>query len=253
MSFRAQNAVKMMAESGKLSFEEFETLKTSTYSLMTERVLDDLIEAARFSDDQEVIAAAELLANWNRHFDEDNRAGVLFEYWAEEFAGKRSGFSDQSNYEVPWLSDSPLSTPYGLKDPQIAVAMLKTAIEKTKAAYGQMDPRFGDVSRFIIRDKDVAGHGGYGNLGAFNVITWWDPDGDGIREPRHGETWVSMVEFSTPIKAKGIMAYGNSRQVGSKHYSDQLERLAKDDYRTLWLQPAEIDANLEESETLIRD
>ncbi|GGF54373.1 7-beta-(4-carbaxybutanamido)cephalosporanic acid acylase [Alteromonas lipolytica] len=252
MSFRAQNAVKMMAESGKLSMADFTQIKTSTYALMTERVLDDLLEAAEFSEDELVQQAAAVLAEWNRHFDEDNRAGVLFENWAELFAGKRSGFANQSNYAVPWLADSPLSTPYGLKDPALAVAMLKEAAENTLATYGRIDPRFGDVSRFIIRDKDVPGHGGYGNLGAFNVITWWDPDGDGIREPRHGETWVSMVEFSTPVKAKGIMAYGNSRQVSSAHYADQLELLARDEYRTLWLQREEVEAHTEETEWLER-
>jgi acyl-homoserine-lactone acylase len=252
MSFRAQNAVKMMAESGKLSFEQFKKIKTSTYALMTERVLDDLLTAAAESNDEMVQQAAQVLKAWNRQFDVDNRAGVLFENWAELFAGKRSGFSDQSNYAVPWQAESPLSTPYGLKDPKAAVAMLKKAAENTIATYGRMDPRFGDVSRFIIRDKDVPGHGGYGNLGAFNVITWWDPGGDGIREPRHGETWVSMVEFSTPIKAKGIMAYGNSRQVESTHYSDQLELLANDEYRTLWLQREEIEAHTEQTEWLER-
>ena len=252
MSFRAQNAVKMMAESGKLSFEQFEKIKTSTYSLMTERVLDDLLTAAAESNDEMVHQAAQVLKAWDRQFGVDNRAGILFENWAELFAGKRSGFSDQSNYAVPWQAESPLSTPYGLKDPEAAVAMLKKAAENTIATYGRMDPRFGDVSRFIIRDKDVPGHGGYGNLGAFNVITWWDPDGDGIREPRHGETWVSMVEFSTPIKAKGIMAYGNSRQVESTHYSDQLELLANDEYRTLWLQREEVEAHTEQTEWLAR-
>ena len=77
-----------------------------------------------------------------------------------------------------------------------------------------------------------------------------DPDGDGIREPYHGETWVSMVEFSTPIKAKGMMAYGNSRQKGSAHYSDQLQFLHNDEYRTLWLQRSEIEANAEAKDVL---
>ncbi|NVK54823.1 MAG: penicillin acylase family protein [Alteromonadaceae bacterium] len=250
MSFRAQNAVKMLAERDKLSFAEFEAVKISTYALMTERVLDDLLSAARTSNDKLVQQAVAVLSGWNRHFDEDNRAGILFENWAEAFTGPRSGFAGQNNYAVPWQAEAPLSTPSGLKDPDAAVAMLKTAAQKTLDTYGRIDPRFGDVSRFIIRDKNVAGHGGYGNLGAFNVITWWDPDGDGIREPRHGETWVSMVEFSSPIKAKGIMAYGNSRQVGSKHYSDQLELLANDEYRTLWLQRSEVEANTVEVESL---
>lgn len=250
MSFRAQNAVSMMADSGKLTWDDFEAIKFSTHALMADRVLDDLLAAANTNSDPEIQAAVTLLSTWNRSFDAENTAGILFEMWAEEFAGKRRAFSDQSNYAVSWQSSAPLSTPYGLKDSEEAVQMLKVAIGKTKAIYGEIDPVFGEVSRFIIRDKSVPGHGGYGNLGAFNVISWADYDNDGIREPAHGETWVSMVEFSSPIKAKGIMAYGNSRQTDSQHYSDQLELLAKDEYRTLWLLPEDVSRNTQQTETL---
>ncbi len=48
------------------------------------------------------------------------------------------------------------------------------------------------------------------------------------------------------------MAYGNSRQVESTHYSDQLELLANDEYRTLWLQREEVEAHTEQTEWLAR-
>ena len=243
MSYRAQGAVKRMAESGKLSFTEFEEMKTSTYSLMAERLLDELLTEARKSDDPEIQQAVTLFENWDKTFSEDSRAGYLFEEWAAQFAGPRPRFSSEANYVEGWSMDKPLSTPYGIKDPAQAVVMLKTAVEKTKAKYGRIDPVFGEISRFRILDKDVAGHGGYGNLGAFNVITWVDPDEDGIREPYHGETWISMIEFSTPVKAKGLMAYGNSRQKGSEHYSDQLELLKNEQYRPFLLLRDEIEKN----------
>ncbi|MDO6477563.1 acylase [Alteromonas sp. 1_MG-2023] len=250
MSFRAQNAVRMMVEREKLSFEEFEEMKISTYALMADRVLDELLDAARTSDDPEVQQAVVLLSEWNRTFDAENRAGFLFEEWAVQFSGPRPRFLGKDNYRTAWTIDNPIDTPVGIKDPSDAVSMLKVAIAETKKKYGRIDPVFGDISRFRLDGVDLPGHGGYGNLGAFNVITWVDPDGDGIREPYHGETWVSMVEFSTPVKAKGMMAYGNSRQKGSKHYADQLEFLANDDYRTLWLQKAEIDAHTVETESI---
>ena len=175
---------------------------------------------------------------------------MLFEAFATEFSGPPPRFLGKNNYKTPWSLDAPITTPVGLNDAAEAVEMLRVAIAKTKEKYGRIDPRFGDINRFIIEDVNLPGHGGFGNLGAFNVITWMDPDGDGIREPYHGETWVSMVEFSTPIKAKGMMAYGNSRQKGSAHYSDQLQFLHNDEYRTLWLQRSEIEANAEAKDVL---
>jgi acyl-homoserine-lactone acylase len=44
-----------------------------------------------------------------------------------------------------------------------------------------------------------------------------------------------MVEFSTPLKAVGMMSYGNSSQSGSPHNADQLQFLSGKTFRTLWI------------------
>lgn len=88
-------------------------------------------------------------------------------------------------------------------------------------------------------------NGGFGNTGVFRTITW-GPMKNGERTPVHGETWVSMVEFSTPMKAVGLMSYGNSSQPGSRHNSDQLQLLADKKFRTLWINRADVEGHLEE-------
>ena len=62
-----------------------------------------------------------------------------------------------------------------------------------------------------------------------------------------------MIEFSDPIKAYGLMTYGNSRQPGTTHYDDQVQMLADGEYRKLWLQRDEVEANLERRTPLARD
>jgi acyl-homoserine-lactone acylase len=241
MSLRAQNSAKMMAETPKISFDKFIELKLSNYALMTERVLDDLLEAAAMSDDLDIQRAHKLLASWDRHYSEDNRAGLLFEEWAALFAGV--SYAGLSNYAETWTLEEPISTPRGLKDPAAAVAMLKQAVSNTIEKYGAIDVRFGEVSRFNLDGKNIAGHGGFGNLGVFRVITWSPLNEQRQRTPVHGETWVAMVEFSSPIKAYGLMTYGNSRQKGTTHYNDQLDHLAADEFRELFLQRSQIEAN----------
>ena len=61
-----------------------------------------------------------------------------------------------------------------------------------------------------------------------------------------------MIEFSTPVKAYGLMSYGNARQPGTPHYSDQLQMLSDGVYRELWLQREEVEANLAERTPLQR-
>jgi acyl-homoserine-lactone acylase len=40
------------------------------------------------------------------------------------------------------------------------------------------------------------------------------------------------------------MSYGNSRQRGTTHRSDQLDHLSKHEFRELWLQRKQIEANI---------
>ncbi|MEM9377802.1 MAG: penicillin acylase family protein [Pseudomonadota bacterium] len=245
VSLRAQNSVSMLLKEDKISFEEMVEMKLSAEATALERLLPDLIEAAAGEPDPEVQAAINLLSAWDGVFDADADAALLFEEFMTPFATVPFAFpySEQAKYDVPWSFDAPLTTPSGIKDKPAALDMLKTAITTTKEKYGAIDRPYGDVSRFVIGDKNLAGLGSFGNLGAFNVITWTEINDDGIRTPRHGETWISMVEFSDPIKAVGLMTYGNSRQDGTPHYSDQLHMLAEGRFRTLWLTREEVEAN----------
>lgn len=42
------------------------------------------------------------------------------------------------------------------------------------------------------------------------------------------------------------MSYGNARQPGTKHYSDQLELLSRRAFRELWLRREQVEAHLEQ-------
>jgi acyl-homoserine-lactone acylase len=243
VTFRAEMSARMMAGQGKLGFDDFIARKLNTTSLMAERLLPLLVPAALASPDAEVRAAGGILAAWDRRFEADSRGALLFETWAGLFAPRT--FLDQSGFAVAWNPDDPLETPSGIRDMGKALALLKQAAADAKARYGAIDRSFGDVSRFRIDNVDLPGNGGFGNLGVFRTITW-GPLKDGTRTPVHGETWVSMVEFGTPMKAVGMMSYGNASQPGSKHRSDQLSLLAEKRFRTLWLDRAEVEANLEE-------
>jgi acyl-homoserine-lactone acylase len=247
MSMRAQMATRLMAGDDKISWSEFLSRKVTTRSLMAERMIPPLLEAVGTSEDTDLVQAKLLLAGWDRRYEADSRAALLFESWAKRFAGPR--LTGEDGFAVGWQIEDALETPRGLKDKAAAVAMLKQAVADTREQFGAVDRPLGEVSRFKLAgakpgDVSLAGHGGLGNLGIFRVMTW-SPMKDGERQPLHGETWVSMVEFGTPMKAVGVMSYGNSSQPGSKHRSDQLPLVQNKQFRTLWRTRAEIEQHLE--------
>jgi len=242
MSQRAQISIKLLNETPKLSFDDFVARKLTTRSLMADRLLPDLLAAAKDSTDPDVQAAVAVLSGWDHQDNADSRGALLFETWALLFSP--GNFTSQANYAVKWSLDDPIETPRGLKDPAAAVAMLKQAVTKTKQLYGAIDRPFGDVSRFHLGSVNLPGNGGFGNTGVFRTITWGAMK-DGERTPQHGETWVSMIEFSTPMKAVGMMSYGNSSQPGSPHNADQLKFLNNKTFRTLWIERKDVEAHLE--------
>jgi acyl-homoserine-lactone acylase len=247
-SLRAQNSLSMIAENDKITFEKFRELKLSTRSLLADRTLPDLLDAAKDEKDADVQAAVKLFSEWNHVYSADTRAGLLFEEWARLFAG--NGFTGVANYAVPFDPARATSTPTGIKDKALALKMLREAIATTRKKYGALDRVFGEVSRFKLGDVDLPGDGHVGGLGPFRVITWGALDASGKRYPQHGETWIGMVEFSTPIKAYGLMSYGNSRQKDTKHRSDQLELLSRHEFRELWVSRPQVEAHVEERTAL---
>ncbi len=242
MSLRAQQSSHLMADPPKITFDDFVARKLTSHVLMTDRVLDELVAAAAGNRDPDIQAAAAVLKGWDRTVDAKATGALLFEAWARKFAGPN--YLNDANYKVRWDPARPIDTPYGLKDPAQAVIMLKAAAVEAKASYGALDRPFGEVSRFALGKVDLPGNGGFGNTGVFHVITW-SPLKDGKRTPVHGETWMSMVEFSTPIIAVGLMSYGNSTQPGSPHRSDQLQHLSDKTFRTLWTTRAEVEKHVE--------
>ncbi|MCX6550500.1 MAG: penicillin acylase family protein, partial [Acidobacteria bacterium] len=247
-SMRSQNALKLISENDQITLDSLTALKLSTRSLLADRTLPDLLAAATSDPAPEMQAAVKLLSGWDHIYSKDTRAGLLFEEWARLFAGP--AFTGVANYAVPFDAARATSTPTGIKDPAAAVDMLRQAIVTTRTKYGALDKVFGDVSRFALGGVDLPGDGQVGGLGPFRVITWGPLDKNGRRYPQHGETWVAMIEFTTPVKAYGLMSYGNSRQRGTHHQSDQLGLLSRHELRELWLPRPQAEAHTAETTDL---
>jgi acyl-homoserine-lactone acylase len=242
ISFRAERSLRMLYEDPKITYENFISYKHSTRAELADRMLPDLLAAAEKFGTPLAKDAAGVLARWDRQAESDSRGAVLFYEWAMQFMNPQLG--SQAGFAIPYDIKSPLTTPRGFKDAEKAAAQLDAAAKETVRLYGSLDVPWGQVMRFQHAGLDLPGNGGFGNLGIFRVITFGAVHGK-TRSQTHGETWISAVEFSTPVKARVLMTYGNSSQPGSPHQKDQLPLLAKKQLRTAWLTKADVVANAE--------
>jgi acyl-homoserine-lactone acylase len=123
--------------------------------------------------------------------------------------------------------------------------MLGDAAIDVRKQFGSLERPYGDVTKYHAGDVSVPAGSGSGSIGIFPSMIFGRFDKEGIRDAVSGETWISMVEFTTPLKAEGLMTYGNSTQPGTKHRSDQVALLGARKLRTLWMTRPEIQKHLE--------
>ena len=234
MEFRAQHSAKMLKSDERISFEKMVEYKHSTHLELAERLLDDLITAARQHGGEVGKNAADVLETWDRKTESDSRGAVLFAFWNEEV--------DFSNlFAVPWNEQEPLTTPNGLADPVSAVTALEAAAQRVIATYGRLDVPWGEVFRLRSGNLDLPANGG--EVGIFRNL-WFSPLEDGRFEAIGGESYVAAIEFSNPVRAMALVSYGNATQPNSPHVGDQLELFAKKQLRPIWRSRQEIEVHL---------
>ncbi len=245
MAFRPQRSARMLDEDSSVTFEEMIQYKHSSRMELADRILDDLIPAARKHGGETAHRAAAVLEAWDRCADAASRGSVLFQAFAIEWNRRSRG----KPFATPWNESAPRTTPDGLADPAIAVEALEAAAAQVEKNHKTLDVAWGEVHRFRIGDVDLPANGGPDTLGIFRNIGF-APQKDQRFAAAGGDSFVLAVEFSNPVRAMSVLSYGNASQPGSPHHGDQLKLLAAKKMRPVWRTRQEIEANLEAREVL---
>jgi acyl-homoserine-lactone acylase len=242
MSLRAQRSVGMLDSDPSITYDELLSYKHSTRLELADRVLDDLFAAVAASDNGAAKDAAALLERWDRSADADSRGAVLFiEWWRELGRKTRSG---TSAWARPWSAESPRSTPDGLADLPEAVAALETAAGTVTRRFGTSDVKWGDVYRMQRDSVDLPSNGTEGGYGTFRVIGY-ESAGPSRFRAVGGDSYVAAIEFSDPVRARTVIAIGNSSRSGSPHRTDQIGLAAAKQLKPVWRSRADILSHLE--------
>jgi acyl-homoserine-lactone acylase len=223
MWFRPQQSARLLEQDPQISFSEFVQYKHSTRMELADRLLDDLIPAARQSGNSLAQEAAEVLDAWDRQAEPESRGAVLFATWAEAVA---EAIDTETLFAVPWSEKAPRSTPDGLANPAEAVQVLEAAASQVESAYGTLDASWGEVFRLRYGEMDLPANGGPSHLGIFRHL-WFVPDQEQSFKAIGGDSFVAAIEFSNPVRARVLTSYGNASQPHSPHRGDQLELFAR--------------------------
>jgi acyl-homoserine-lactone acylase len=246
MWFRPQQSARLLEQDPQISFSEFVQYKHSTRMELADRLLDDLIPAARQYGNSLAQEAAEVLAAWDRQAEPESQGAVLFATWAEEVA---EAIDTEALFAVPWSEEAPRTTPDGLADPADAVKALEAAASQVESTYGTLDVAWGEQFRLRSGEVDLPANGGPSHLGIFRHL-WFAPDQGQSFKAIGGDSFVAAIEFSNPVRAMALTSYGNATQPHSPHRGDQLEWFARQQLRPVWRSRSEIEAHLVSRQTL---
>ena len=209
-----------------LTLEDVVELKHTPRMLLAERVIDDLLAAARAAEDAAVQEAVQVLSNWDLTANADSRGGVLFALWANQyFDGNFEGAADPRRWREPWDPMRPTATPYGVSDPDSAVRALGRAVESLRTEGIALDAEWGQVHRVIRGDVDEPVSGCSPTLGCFRVLSF-APTEDGRLAANRGDSWVFVVEFGEVPRARTVLAYGQTARPSAPHHADQAAMFA---------------------------
>ena len=251
LALRPQLALELIESRQTFSLDDVKRLKFNTRMLVADRLKPDLIKSIKAvpNPSDYLLSGLALIEAWDNTASAPAKGAVLFQRFVDTYTR-----AVKKPYAVEWNRQNPASTPSGIADSSLAVRHFEEAVKWTRETYGSEAVAWGEVHRFRFRDIDLPGDGVTGAYGSFRVVGfretndgkrvagWLSPD-----EPLvgFGDGWVIVVEFTKPISAYSVLAYGQTTNSSSKHSSDQIGLFANHEYKRVWFTEAEIKANLE--------
>ena len=251
LALRPQMALEMLESQAKFSLADVKRLKFNDRMLLADRVKPDLIRAVKQVEHptEELQRGLAVIEAWDNRVAAESKGGVLFQrFWDTYRAAAKQPFA------VAWDPQHPAKTPAGLSDAALAVKHFEEAVRWTRQSYGSEGVAWGEVHRLRLGELDLPGDGAGGLYGLFRVVNYVPlPDGQrviGIRERGQpmvggGDGWVLAVEFSKPVAAYSLLAYGETTNLASKHSSDQAQMFARHEFKPVWFSESEVKAHLE--------
>ena len=232
LRLRSQLSLELAAGAGDgLTLEDVIELKHSPRVLMAERVVGELVAAARAADDPGLAEAVAVLEGWDRRAAATSRGAVLFDRWAARYFAE---VADSLRWREPWDPANPVTTPVGVGDEGAAVEALRSAVGSLRDEGIALDTPWGDIHRVIRGDVDEPVSGCPPTLGCFRVLLF-EPTGDGRRAANRGDSWVLLVEFGDVPRAHTVLAYGQTARNGAANHADQAEMFARGELkRVAW-------------------
>lgn len=251
---RGLHAVRVLKDQSNFTLDSLIATAYDSYLTGFEPLVPALVkdwEALDASDPLKARLAAQVAAlrGWDLRYAVDSVPTSLAVYWGQQMVAAASAAARAKETPVADYIATSLTA-------QERLQALARASDKLAADFGSWQTPWGEINRFqrisgaVDQQYDDSkpsypvafASSAWGSLASFGMVAKQKTKriyGD------RGNSFVAVVEFGPHLRAKSILAGGESANPASKHFSDQAEMYSKGQFKDVLFYPADIEKNLE--------
>ncbi|MCC6726015.1 MAG: penicillin acylase family protein [Saprospiraceae bacterium] len=235
-NFRGIHAVRLLKERRDFTLDKLIETAYDPQLPGFEKLIPGLLEA--YDDDAEGAKfipgpVYDVLNKWDFRVSKESVAMTLAHYYAKQYE-KHGKLPDNLDYE--YLGDMAKFNYFGTGSPAAErLTIFKDALAQLIADFGRWDVPWGEVNRFQRLTGDIVqpfddskpslacgmASAKWGALASFGAKTY---KGSKRIYGTSGNSFVAVVEFGPKLKAKSLLAGGESGDPKSPHFYDQAQR-----------------------------
>lgn len=236
-NFRGIHAIKVLTGQSGYTLDKLIETAYDPYLPAFEKLIPGLIEAFDKSSKKyaSLKPAIDTLRAWNKTVSKESVGMSLAHYYATQYG--------ENGIRPEGMSPVERFNYFGTNSPnEERLEMFSQAVQKIKHDFGSWTTPWGEINRFQRPTGDIQqpfddskpsiavgmASASWGALAAFGV--------KGTQTTKriygnHGNSFVAVVEFGEKVKAKSMLAGGQSGDPSSPHFYDQAQRYADREFK----------------------
>ncbi len=246
-NFRAVHSIALLENAQSLTLDSLLALAYDDYMPGFAELIPGLVAAWDADSDNwpELEAPVQTLRAWDMRSDTDSVAMSLAHFYGILAAQTISTPEDMSQMEqINWLGTD--------SDEQDRLQVFSDTIAQLETAFGSWNTAWGEINRFQRLSGDIDlqyddnapslavgfGSGRWGALASYGARAF---AGSNRIYGSSGNSFVAVVEFGERVRAKSILAGGQSSDPDSPHFLDQAQRYVDRDFKEVAFYREDVD------------
>ncbi|APQ16969.1 acylase [Maribacter hydrothermalis] len=235
-NFRGVHAIELLTNRKGYTIDSLIQLAHDPYLPAFKALIPGLVKAYNANNDKnpKLIEPIKILEDWDYTTGENQVAMTLAHFYGSAM-GNRAKHPEN-------MTDMERMTYFGAHTDE-ALKVFEEVIDKLTTDFGTWNTPWGEVNRYQRTTGDIVQHfddakpsipigfasGRWGALAAYGAR--YTTEGAKKIYGTRGNSFVAVVEFGEKVKAKSILAGGQSGDSRSPHFNDQIERYKNVDWK----------------------